>query len=135
MSEVHTAEDEKAARIRAPNDLGRTANDFGVLKFDCDTTHGANALPASWPGRWVKIRATGGDVHYGFSTASNAEVDRAVASSSAGASSKVGGIVADGLANAEHVQLPYVESGQSLYFVREATVDNTIVYMELASEP
>jgi hypothetical protein len=122
----------KGALVRAANDVGRTANDFGVLKFDCDTTHGANALPAAWSGRWVIMRATGGDVHFAFSKSSSAEISTAVASSAAGASDKVGDVVPDGLGYETHRKLPtWNPLTETMYFAREATVNNTILYMAL----
>lgn len=127
-----STEQHKAAVVRAPNDIGRTANDFGVLKFTATTTHAANALPDAWAGQWVRIYViTGGDLHFAFSTSSSAEVDRSVSATAAGASAKVGDFLEG--ASETHVRLPNIDvPGETLYFVRESTaaVD---VYMRLAS--
>lgn len=129
----------KAAMIRAANDYGRTANEFGVLKIAATTTHGVNPLPASWSGRWVIMRATGGDVHYGFSTSSSAEIDPSVAAASAGsstqgASAKVGDIIPDGLSFETHRKLPTWGATETMYFVRESTASAT-VYIVLGDGP
>lgn len=134
-NENYLSQEDRAARLRAAHDLGRTANDFGVLKIAATTTHGVNPLPASWSGRWVIMRATGGDVHFGFSTSSSAEIDTAASAAAAGSStqgtsSKVGDVIPDGLGYETHRQLPNIESGQTLYFVREATASAT-VYLAL----
>lgn len=125
------SEEQRAARLRAAHDLGRTANDFGGLKFASTTTHGVNPLPTDWSGRWVIMRATGGDVHFGYSTSASAEIDRVAAAAAAGSTTqgtklKVGDIIPDGLSAETHRQLPYWEPGETVYFCHEATAATTV---------
>lgn len=122
-----------AADVRAPYDVG--SNDFNVRKIDSDTTHKATALPAAWAGCFVDLYCTGGDVHFGISTSSSAEVDSSVASTDAGASAKVGGVLADGLGNRVSKRLPPLTNGATLYLIHEASVANTVLYVELSSAP
>ena len=122
----------QADNNRAPADKGNTANDFDVRLYDCDTTHKANPVPFKFTGKYVRIFVSGGDLHYAFSESASAEVDRTVASTDTGASDKVGDIIKDG--TFERVKVPFVkDESVSLYFVREATIDNTIARMRLAS--
>lgn len=93
-----------------------TANDFRVRLFTTGTTHAANAVPDSWQGQYVYAIATV-DTYFAFSFASNAEVDRSVTSTAAGASAKVGGLLT---ANVGRFFYLPVRSGQTLYFVRES---------------
>jgi hypothetical protein len=125
------SEEQRAARLRGAHDIGRTANDFGGLKFASTTTHGVNPLPADWSGRWVIMRATGGDVHFAFSASASAEIDRAAAAAAAGSTTqgtkaKVGDIVPDGLASETHRQLPYWQAGTTMYIAHEATAATTL---------
>jgi hypothetical protein len=134
-----SAEEVAAARICPPNDMGRTANDFACLKFTggqsgTETTHAANEVPAEFCGRWVDLIAVGGDVHFAFSESSSAEVDRAVAATAAGASSKVGGIVLSGTRYPVQIPnrrgTPDNSTGDGkIYFVRESSAVGTVVYM------
>lgn len=119
--------------LRAPHDGGVTANDFQVRKFDCDTLHKVNAVPATWAGKVVRLYVTGGNLHFAFSKSGSAEVDSSVASTDAGASLKVGDFLKDG--GEIYVRLPGLkDESESLFFVREASVDNSICYMRLASD-
>jgi len=117
-----------AADVRAPNDVGADANEFGVRKFTSGTTHTANVLPKSREGRFVTIYATG-EVHFAFSPHSDAEVDRSVTATAAGASAKVGGIVGE---VPRSMRVPRSGIEGSIYFVRESAAPQT-VYMELSS--
>lgn len=117
-----------AADVRAPNDVGRVADDFGVLKFTSDTTHKTHVLPKEWEGRYVTIYATG-DVHFAFSTSPTAEVDRSVTAIDAGAASKVGGIVGT---IPRSMRLPRAALDGRVYFTRESASAAT-VYIELSS--
>ncbi len=100
----------------------KTANNFNVLKFTGETTHAANVIPETWVGQEVEIYVSGGDLHYGFSTHSDAEIDRSVSATAAGASAKVGAVLPDG--NYDQVVLP--DSPSPVYFVREATASVTV---------
>jgi len=122
----------QADNNKAPSDKGNVANDFDVRLFDCDTTHKAHAIPHKFTGKYVRIFVAGGDLHYAFSENASAEVDRAVAGTDAGAFDKVGDTIKDG--TSERVKVPFVkDESVPLYFVREATVDNTTARMRLAS--
>lgn len=136
MANVDYPEDTRALLIRAAHDAGRTANDFGVLKWDSDMVHQEGTLPAEFSGRWVVMYCTGGDTHYAFSKTTGREVDRAAArGTTSGTVDKVGAVLADGLGNQVHRRLPFWEKSETCYFIRESTADNTTVYMELADPP
>lgn len=119
-------EHKKSFMTRAPNDSDTGVNDdFGELYFTAPITHGANALPNSWAGRWIELHVrTVGDVHYAFSTRSAAEVDQAVAATAAGASAKLGRVAK--LNAPVRMRLPDIAQGETLYFVREAPVAATV---------
>src|SRR5688572_28549851 len=76
----------KASHLSAANDVGRTADDFGVGKFAVTTSHGVNPLPAEWSGKWVQVKFIGMAtvVHLAFSKSATAEVDRTTGASAAG---------------------------------------------------
>lgn len=118
----------KATQSRAPNDVGRTANDFGVLIFTCDTSHKVNALPDHWKGRRVGIHAVGGAADVAFSTSASAEVDTSAAAADAGTAAKAGRTIASGAT--EYFVLPEPD-GKTLYFVREGAA--TSIRLHLAS--
>lgn len=122
----------KAAMIVAPNDMKDgvlvTVNEFGCLKFTAETTHRADPLPDSWKGRWVVIYAHGGTIDVAFSASSAAEVDRAVAPTNSGASTKVGTRVPSG--QEKHRLLP--RSRGTLYFARESDTAGAAAILELS---
>jgi hypothetical protein len=123
----------KSVQLRPPLDAG--SNEFGVLKFTggvaaTETTHKADALPASLSGQFIEIRAVGGDVHFGFSTSASAEIDSTVSATAAGASAKVGGVVLDG--TREFYQLPQFGT-DTWYFVRESSAVGTVAYIRRAT--
>lgn len=126
----------KAEHISAPNDTGRTADDFGVGKFSVTTSHGVNPLPAAWSGKWVEIYFTGAAtaVHVAFSTSATAEVDTSTAAAAAGSTTS---LVFDEIGfpytvdTYHHVQLPDWRAGQTMYLVREGD-DTATGYIRLA---
>lgn len=129
-----------ATNIRPPTGISTTLNEFNVLKFTggaagTETNHAVNPLPAAWQGKWVTMYATGGNLHYAISKFSTAEVDRAVAATAAGASTKVGGVLANGFTTM--FRLPYATQNlnESLYFARESDAVGTVAYMWLSDEP
>jgi hypothetical protein len=110
---------QNASLVRAPNDLDRTAGDFGVRKYDVTVTSQANAVPAGWAGNWVSMYSPV-EVDYAFSIRSAATVSNAVAATAAGASALVGGKILAG--ERRDVLLPAINSRASntiLYFVRQ----------------
>jgi hypothetical protein len=128
-----SAEEVKAARIRAPNDFGRTANDFGGKLFDCTTTHQAHALPASWKGKWIILHNRGSvAAHFAFSAHSDAEVDPAATAIAAGEEDKVGEILDAG--EKQHRLLPKFGDNDTCYFVRECASSTTSVHIALGTE-
>lgn len=116
----------KATQSRAPNDVGRTANDFGVLIFTCAAAHRADALPDHWKGRRIGIHAVGGAMDVAFSTSSIAEVDTSVAATDAGAAAKAGRTIASGAT--EYFVLPDPD-GKTLYFVREGAATSARLHL------
>lgn len=116
-----------AADVRAPIDRV-TPNDFGVRKFTSGTGHAANVVPTEWRGRFVTLYASG-PVHFAFSAHDDAEVDRSVSPTAAGAAIGVGGLLTT---VPRSMRLPTVQPGQELYFVRESDESET-VWMELSS--
>ncbi len=118
----------------APWDL-LVANDFAVRKFSggvfgTETTHSANVVPDEFKGKYLTALAVGGNCHFGFSTNSSAEVDRAVAATAAGASLKVGGVLPVNVK--EDIWCPDSPAGTPMYFVRESDAVGTIVYLSLS---
>lgn len=118
----------KATQSRAPNDVGRTANDFGVLVFTCAAAHRADALPDHWKGRRIGVQPIGGDADIAFSANANAEVDTSAAASDAGTAAKAGRTVTGD--TTEYFVLPDPD-GKTLYFVREGAA--TSIRLHLAS--
>ena len=123
-----TAQLSKAALITGPNDIGRTANDFGCLKYTAETTHAANAVPDAWKGRWVILFAVGGTIDVAFSESSSAEVDRGAAAAAGGTSSKVGVRVPSG--EERHRIIP--RSSKTVYLARESDTAGAALLVELS---
>lgn len=79
----------QALSLRFPNDIGRTANEFGWKKVAVTGTHAAETLAGEFRGRelWVMNTSTADYCHLALSISASAEVDSAAA---AGTSIKVG---------------------------------------------
>lgn len=126
----------KASRIRIPNDVGRTQNDFGSKKIAVTTTHGQEALAKEWSGQYVYLvfDASSGDiVHVAASKTTGGEVDRSAAASNNSTTPanvlKVGlPIFADG--QPVHVQLPTWDNHETGYLIHEGSASGTL-YMFL----
>lgn len=130
MTRSTAHEEERAARIRSPHDLGRTANDFGNLLFTCDSSGDIDALPAEWSGRWYIVRNLGSvAAWFAFSKEDDAVVDPTPTAADAGTASQVGSYIAPG--EVQQRQLPYWEKGESLYFVRYTASSSTELLLEL----
>lgn len=114
---------------RAGSTTAIVADDFGVRKYDATTSSQAHTVPAHWNGREVLITASGGVVHYGWSTLSSAVINSAAAATAAGTVSQVGMPIPDSLAAITRSRIPYA-NGQPIYFVRDATA-TADVYMQL----
>lgn len=122
----------KALKIRLPNDNGRTANDFGVLKIAVTTSHGQSPLPAEYAGRFVVMLfvATSGDTcHFGFSQTTGREVDTSVSATTAGASAKVGWPAQHGIEI--HRFVPDYDVNVTGYLIHEGSAAGTL-YLALA---
>ena len=118
----------RASNVRAPHDIGQTANDFQEYHFTCPTNHAANAVPSHFKGQYVRLYATA-ECYFAFSTNSAAEVDSTPpTATAAGENDKVGRLLP---ATTEmHVLVP--DSPDTVYFVREGQASCQI-FMGLAS--
>jgi hypothetical protein len=109
----------QAARIKAPFDVG--SNDFGVRRYTITTTARADAVPASWAGRYVRIfftSATATDVaHFGFSRNPSAVIDGTAGATDAGTATSVGMTLK--VNESMHVRLPGKQESESIYFCRD----------------
>ena len=116
----------QAANIRAPFDRAGD-DDYDVRLFDATTSHQAHAVPKEWKGKYVDVRVitSGGQLWFGFSKSSTAEVDRSVAATAAGASTKVGRYISDGDGPRPFL-LPDARGDETVYFVREAASTVTV---------
>lgn len=74
----------KALQLRFPNDIGRTANNFGWKKIAVTTTYGPETLLSEFRGReiWVLNPHATAIVHVALSLSSSAEVDAGAADGS-----------------------------------------------------
>lgn len=79
----------QALSLRFPNDIGRTANEFGWKKVAVTGTHAAETLASEFRGRVIYVvnTSTSDFCHLALSISASAEVDSAAA---AGTSAKVG---------------------------------------------
>ena len=124
-----SAELVKAARIRVPNDIGRTANDYGCRLDTVTSSSLTNLVPQAWSGRWVMIRNVGSvEAHFAFSKNSAATIDSAPTATAAGATDQVATRIASG--EVQQRQLPEWGVTETLYLVREAT-SSTELLLEL----
>ena len=124
---------------RLPHDGGRTANDFGVLLINSDTTHKLTPLPIDWAGRRVLLQCVTNPVTVAGTVraasppgdAPNPEVDRAAASSDGGTADKVGFTLTPAVLY--EFQLPAWGAGQTFSLIHEATVNDTVLLVMLAN--
>lgn len=127
-----------AGTRRVPLGDSATANEFAQRKFTggtlADTTaHVTTELVEySWSGKYITMRAIGADVHFAFTRFPTAEVDRAVAATEAGATTKVGGLLLAG--EERDFQLPQFDVTRKLYFSRESSAINAVVLMGLSDD-
>lgn len=129
----------KADLITAPHNLGDQDGyfNYNCLVFKVGTTHAEFKIPHRFTGKFVKICASGGEVHYAFSLDATAEVDATLSPTSGNADGlylKQGGVLADSIAAKEHVMVPYVSNKLTqLYLIAEADTADTLIYVELSS--
>ena len=122
------AEVRQAAHVVGP--WQTSTLDSTVVIFTAATTHKCNAIPDNFKGKFVRMIAIGGNVHWFFTSESAAEVDRAAAASDAGTT---GVTVGSKLTNGQERHTWVPSTGATVYFAREA--DTTCsVGMELASD-
>lgn len=119
--------------VSAPLDQG--SDNYNGRKFTATTTSQAHEIPESWSGKYVVMRAAGDDVHFGFSTASDATIDSGATATAAGASTGVGDVLPNGLANETHRRIPRFRAPSKMYFVRETATDPATVYIVLCDTP
>jgi hypothetical protein len=117
----------KSEDIKAP--FGDGTNVTNVRLFTCDSTSRANALPASWSGKYIEItNETANLAQYFFSQNASATCDETIAAADAGASSaSLGGSIAGSAS--KQVLLPYWANNATVYFVR-ASVTSTSLRLE-----
>jgi hypothetical protein len=108
--------------IKAP--YGDNVLPTNVRNFTCTSASRADALPASWSGKYIKItNETANMAQYFFSLASGASCDETIAAANDGAPSvSLGDSI---LGNSvEQVLLPSWKPDETMYFVR-ASVTTT----------
>jgi hypothetical protein len=125
---------DKAARIRSPHDMGRTAQDYGHRLFTATSTIARNALGDEWSGRWYIIENQG-DVAVWFAISDDvtATIDPTPTATAAGAFSTVGTKLEPG--EKQQRQMPPWEKGAVIYFMRITVTDPTEVDLELGDGP
>lgn len=138
-----SASKRRAAYGPNPGDLHYNSWKFtgGALATETDTAvdplpttggpSGAGMLPAS--GKYVTIRAIGGDIEFAFTRNAAGTIDRAVAATRAGASGGVGMRILSG--EEKDVELPYFTRANPLYFVRESSAVGTHCIITISDEP
>lgn len=121
-----SSEEVKAAKRLAPYGEGGSA-DTNVLLFTATTTSQAHALPDSWSGAFITVRAVGGTVYWYVSKNSAATCDETKTAGGADGDPDParGKIAGDGV-DIDY-QLPIWDpSTENMYFVRAAGSNLTI---------
>jgi len=119
-------EQEAALRVRAPHDLGRTANDYGLKFYDVTATTQAHAIPTGWRGQHVIIHNRGSvEAFYAFSEHSDAAIDETPTATAAGAVDSIARPIAAGAI--QRCQIPNGTIGTTMYFVRRATATTSLL--------
>lgn len=127
-----------AAATRKPPYGPAQDNEFNVRKFtggdiaDTQNHQTDELVEYRWSGKYVSMLAVGGNCHFAMTRFATAEVDRAVAATEAGATTKVGGIALNGVVT--DVELPHFNVTDKLYFVRESDAAGVVVYMWLSDD-
>ena len=122
------AEVRQAAHVVGP--WQTSTLDSTVRIFTAKATHLCDAVPDDWKGKYVRLIAIGGNVHWFFTSESAAEVNSAAAATDAGTA---GATVGSKLVNNQERHTWVPSGGGTVYFAREA--DSTCsVGMELASD-
>jgi|SRR6478609_5586279 hypothetical protein len=119
----------KAEDVLAP--FADTGGNSTVLRYTLETVSRADPVPLAWCGQFVRIRPVGGDLYFLFSESSIATVSNAAAANDGGPSPTRGELVPSG--ERLEVQIPYLNEGETLYFVRLGGTAATSVYFSKAS--
>ena len=127
-----------AATRKPPYGPTTDSNEFNVRKFtggdsaDNQNHQTDELVEYRWSGKYVSILAVGGNCHFAFTRFPTAEVDRTVAATEAGATTKVGGIALSGVVT--DFELPHFSFNDKLYFARESDAAAVPVYMWLSDD-
>lgn len=121
----------KAANVKAPFSNG--VDPSSTRRFTSGAS-AADALPASWSGKYVRIKNedSANDARYFFSKNQAATVGNVAATADGAASPSLGEIIF--ARSTEHVRLPYANETETIYFVRAAVAGNPILTMTEASD-
>lgn len=121
----------KAANVKAAFSDG--VNPSGVRRFTSGASAAA-ALPASWSGKYVRIKNedSANDARYLFSKNNATTVGNVAATADGAASPSLGDIVF--ARSTEHVRLPYWAETETMYFVRAAVAGTPILTITEASD-
>ena len=99
--------------------------------FTLGTTSAANAVPATWQGRWVRITPHGSTLYYYFALAAGTCAAPPAATDAGSSAATAGeGPIADGVT--VEVRIPIAASGASVYFCRLGGTNTQSVQMVLA---
>lgn len=110
----------KAPEFRQTNFDGTANTVSNSILYTADTTHKVNELPASFHGKYVRVRSIGGALDFLFTDKATHETDRALVATDAGLQSeKLGGYLADG--EVGHFRVPTPPLNGKIYFSRESS--------------
>jgi hypothetical protein len=103
-----------------------------VILYTADTTHKVHELPEEFRGKFIRIYADGGDLHFVFSDSATHEVDRTLAASDAGTRDpKLGGFCANG--DFREGRVMSAPKDGAVYFAREGSALMTVL-IEVVSD-
>lgn len=121
----------KAQDLKAPFGDGSAVTN--VLYFDCNSGSQAGALPASWSGKYIRIKNDSANLAcFFFSKNSGATCDETIAAAAAGAASaSLGDSIMGGAV--ETVLLPYWGPTETMYFVRASVSAATLRLSEASN--
>ncbi len=126
MHKIGMTFDSAAARIRAPHDIGRTANDYGLKLYDCTTSAQAHAVPTAWKEAEILITNTGSvAAFYAFSKSVLATIDETPTASASGAFDTIARPIAAGATH--RCQLPPWDAADTLYLIRRSTATTSLL--------
>lgn len=114
----------RAEDLKAPFGDGSTVTN--VRYYSCSSASQATAVPSSWAGKYIKIKNDSANLAcFFFSKNASASCDETIgAAADGGASASLGDSIAGGAV--ETVLLPYINSDETLYFVRASVSAATL---------